>query len=97
MQAKSAYLLTAWSFSEKKRVAHCMHTIPEIQGPDRIDIRNVVILVIDAQFLTNNQVPPRVWQGMILHHGEPTVEMCQQSPINLAGIPGLFKGVATPL
>jgi len=74
-----------------------MHTIPEIQGPDRIDIRNVVILVIDAQFLTNNQVPPRVWQGMILHHGEPTVEMCQQSPINLAGIPGLFKGVATPL
>ena len=48
MQVKSAYLLTAWSFSEK-RVAHCMHTIPEIQGPDRVDIHNVVILVIGAQ------------------------------------------------
>lgn len=42
-----------------------MHTIPEIHGPYRVDIRNVVILVISAHFLTNNQGPPLVWQGMI--------------------------------
>ena len=42
-----------------------MHTIPEILGPYRVDIRNVVILVIGAQIHTNNRGPPLVWQGMI--------------------------------